>query len=72
MGLNLLCKSTVCQVLMQTFKGFYECTKKTTCRFKGRFGIGNEVYASFLLALYIAIKIQTMPIADPIATNENK
>ena len=28
MGLNLFCKSTVCQVLMQTFKGFYECTKQ--------------------------------------------
>ena len=28
MGLNLFCKSTVCQVLMQTFKGFYDCTKK--------------------------------------------
>lgn len=45
---------------------------KKTCRLGGRFGIGNEDYASFLLALYIAIKIQTMPIADPIATNENK
>ena len=71
MGLNLFCKSTVCQVLMQTFKGFYECTKQPA-DLVGRFGIGNEVYASFLLALYIAIKIQTMPIADPIATNENK
>ena len=27
MGLNLFCKSTVYQVLMQTFKGFYDCTK---------------------------------------------
>ena len=56
---------------MQTFKGFYKCTKQPA-DLVGRFGIGNEVYASFLLALYIAIKIQTMPIADPIATNENK
>ena len=46
--------------------------KKQPADLEGRFGIGNEVYASFLLALYIAIKIQTMPIADPIATNENK
>ena len=28
MGLNLFRKSTVCQVLMQTFKGFYKCTKQ--------------------------------------------
>ena len=28
MGLNLFCKSTVYQVLMQIFKGFYGCTKK--------------------------------------------
>ena len=28
MGLNLFRKITVCQVLMQTFKGFYECTKQ--------------------------------------------
>ena len=28
MGLNLFCKSTVYQVLMQTFNGFYECTKQ--------------------------------------------
>ena len=28
MGLNLFCKSMVCQVLMQTFNGFYECTKQ--------------------------------------------
>ena len=28
MGLNLFCKSTVYQVLIQTFNGFYECTKQ--------------------------------------------
>ena len=28
MGLNLFCKSAVFQVLMQTFKGFYKCTKQ--------------------------------------------
>ncbi len=28
MGLNLLCKSMVYQVLMQTFNGFYECKKQ--------------------------------------------
>jgi hypothetical protein len=43
MGLNLFCKSTVCQVLMQTFKGFYECTKKTTCRFGGQVGVMEEL-----------------------------
>ena len=36
---------------MQTFKGFYKCTKQPA-DLVGRFGIGNEVYASFLLALY--------------------